>query len=881
MSQDNPADLRKPEDEDEEENDFPTYANEQNKELNGIIKDKRRFIKRFTDEIEDVDEKVKVLQEHFLTVQQELEHTQTLVEQKNREIETEDHLKQVAERETGRLYAELKKLESQAAEQQDRLNSIQNQIFKGNEKLDQYKLESNWNQEELEQWALASRQKEEDNLTLEKYRKADEGKIKELTLHIERLTLKVRDKQDKLEREVTETQAKQIELDKTAEEFKRKHAERSVLFRHVEKANETYAKKRQALVEAAAKHTEDRLRLRQKNSKLEERKNFLAKQILDNQQNESKIILETRRLEAERMRELQESQRIASFREDVEIEKRQVSAFASDLANLRIVVINLNKELAARRQRLEEAMKKKDQIISKLESQVMHTENLEVSAKQAEQLFKDAEFAKEVMERRITDKKNKQFKLTQELFTLREHEASLIGEISGLMASCRNLQAEINKKDQEVQRQEKLLYDVDYRIQKMERKVEVATGERVNDESKELLQKIETRKKELTEKQSEMKELSRSVRSLVDELRLIDRKVEFNAVSEANLNTQLEEVQLEIKMIEQALGKRLQDKNEVLVQHDVMKLEVKKLKDNLSSGADKLFTLENSKYQLQMSMEEREKEVAVHRDVLMAERRSVSDEKHKVVVELADRKSKVQNLKVKFENLCGKNRAKEDGEERTQAYYVIKAAQEREELQRYGDELEAKIKKSEFEIRALSNTLDHLKGRNSGFRDGFLKKTDARELEVKASLEDQCRGANENLARKRRELQVMQKHCEEDAKRLSELQTQSHLLSKQLSDLQEAKAQVASHLAEQEAKLERARKSVTANLVQVQEGSTIDIEIKLQLEQSKTRCLLSAISALATDMPEVGSLLDGPLESIGLRVPSRPASSASSRGSRS
>lgn len=46
--------------------------------------------------------------------------------------------------------------------------------------MDRFKLQMNWNQEELEQWALAAKQKEEDNLALQKYARADEVKIKEL-----------------------------------------------------------------------------------------------------------------------------------------------------------------------------------------------------------------------------------------------------------------------------------------------------------------------------------------------------------------------------------------------------------------------------------------------------------------------------------------------------------------------------------------------------------------------------------------------------------------------------------------------------------------------------------------------------------------------------
>lgn len=65
-------------------------------------------------------------------------------------------------------------------EAQDKLNTVQNAMFSANEGMDRFKLQMNWNQEELEQWALAAKQKEEDNLALQKYTRADDVKIKEL-----------------------------------------------------------------------------------------------------------------------------------------------------------------------------------------------------------------------------------------------------------------------------------------------------------------------------------------------------------------------------------------------------------------------------------------------------------------------------------------------------------------------------------------------------------------------------------------------------------------------------------------------------------------------------------------------------------------------------
>merc|ERR1712085_242395 len=102
---------------------------------------------------------------------------------------------------------------------QDQVNSFSNELMRGNEKLDQFKLEMNWNQEELEQWAIAARQKEEDEMTLLKYRRADDSKVRELTLAIEKLTVENAGRRKELADLVTDTQSRQIEMEKTAELF--------------------------------------------------------------------------------------------------------------------------------------------------------------------------------------------------------------------------------------------------------------------------------------------------------------------------------------------------------------------------------------------------------------------------------------------------------------------------------------------------------------------------------------------------------------------------------------------------------------------------------------------------------------------------------------
>ena len=81
----------------------------------------------------------------------------------------------------------------------------------------------NWNQEELEQWVVTQQQKEEDNDALAAYRAQDAGKIKELKLAVERMSGTVSARAAALDKEVTDTQAAQVQLDKAADDFARLH----------------------------------------------------------------------------------------------------------------------------------------------------------------------------------------------------------------------------------------------------------------------------------------------------------------------------------------------------------------------------------------------------------------------------------------------------------------------------------------------------------------------------------------------------------------------------------------------------------------------------------------------------------------------------------
>ena len=122
------------------------------------------------------------------------------------------------------------------------------------------------------------------------------------------------------------------------------------------------------------------------------------------------------------------------------------------------------------------------------------------------------------VDKEINSKKDELFKETQELFTNREKQANLIGQISGCLSASRNLQANINNLKQKSQRQQELLYNAEFQIQTMERRLSQAMGDISQDKAEKLKKDIDEQKGILKGKEKDYNMLSKSNKELQDEL---------------------------------------------------------------------------------------------------------------------------------------------------------------------------------------------------------------------------------------------------------------------------------------------------------------------------------------------------------------------------
>ena len=399
-------------------------------------------------------------------------------------------MRQLAEREAGRVGSDVKKSDKSMVDYQDQLNGIQNAMFAANEKLEQFKLKMNWNQEELLQWSLAAKQKDEDRSALEKYEQLDSIKIKNLTLKMEKAARVVQETKSRLDDEVTESQAVQIELDKTADEYRKLHVQRQDLVKQWHDAMDAMMKRDQAIANTGEHIAGVKKDVRDKERMLSEEKEFLSSEQANNKQ--LNVNLGGAERAVQKKREVLTAQRkeIQDFTDEVATQRNELEQAENDQKRTVSMNENLKAMKLEKQKRFEEFKTHLDSTKNKLEDEFSTTDDLAERANQVDALHDQHTDRLKQINKSLQEYKESMFKHSHELFELRKQEANAIAEISGAQGTSRNLQARIHELDQRSLKQQEMLYTIEFQVQQMERKVSHASGKRSLEDTIRLNQEI-------------------------------------------------------------------------------------------------------------------------------------------------------------------------------------------------------------------------------------------------------------------------------------------------------------------------------------------------------------------------------------------------------
>ncbi|GBF94678.1 flagella associated protein [Raphidocelis subcapitata] len=886
---------------------LPPFANAENRALDGEIKRLEQELEAVDISIEEHGGRIAVMEEQLKNVRQEITYTESRMDAERREAETEKHLRIMAEKELARMRADVARLQRERADLSDRAQSLQAAILRGGERLDAFRLAMNWNQDELEQWAAAERAKEEDSAAVEGYRRQDEGKLRELSLAVEKLTREVAAKREELDAEITETQAAQIQLDRAAEDFRRLHGERRDLIAQWDEAAAAMRRRDEAIRAASGAFAERRAALRRRRAELDAQAGFLEAEVAANRELEGRVAHYEKEVAAQREAHRAEQAKLTELNHQVELLKSTLSRAANELAGQAVSNEAAREALEAKRQRLESVQRRQAALQRRLEEGYGQLSSLEARVAELEGVRRAEDARLKGLQKEVEGLKKDQFRAGQALFALRQRERELISEISGGQGQNRNLAARLLQLDEQSTRQQEVLYDVEYALQDMERKLSRAQGHRTEDETRALRERIEQLTGTLEGVAAEHSMLVEQVKAAEVALQDSRRANEAFGKDRTRLEARASELVLESDSLGRSLKGAVAARERALVEHDVLKLQVKRLREVLALAADEVTSLEARKAALRLGLEERRAEVEVHRDALRAELKLVREDLHRVTLELRERQLKVEKLETKFEALTNKSRATdpEGGPPKSQAYYVIKAAQEREELQAAGDRLDSQITKAEREVAALEGTLSQLQATNSAFSASLRAGEDSAARAQAAALRQRLDHTHDRLGELRAEEARLEAALQDAAVAGEGAAEEERALAAAVEDLARQAAEAERGALDQREKRARAAhglaRAVRAARPQVLEHSQqaeapppqeqerqpqaqaagaplpLDRDARLAELREALRGMTNDIRALAAAHPGEGILES--LEAAGLRLPPAGSRAGSRAGS--
>ncbi|ELR58692.1 Coiled-coil domain-containing protein 39 [Bos mutus] len=844
-------------------------ANEENKTLEEQLSKLQDERSSMQDQLRDYEDRINAMTSHFKNVKQEFLFTQSLCKARDHEIESEEHFKMIAERELGRVKDEIQRLENEITSIREKKNDKENSIFKTTQKLDGLKCQMNWDQQALEAWLEESAHKDSDALTLQKYAQQDDNKIRALTLQLERLTVECNQRRKVLDNEFAETLSVQLELDKAAQDFRKIHNERQKLILQWESTIEQMQKRDKDIDNCAVALARIKQEIREKENLVKEKIKFLENEIGNNTEYEKKISVADRKvLKCRTEYQRHEANRI-QLKDELDSLKATVNRSSSDLEALRKNISKVKMDINEETARLGK-IKNHNQIVrKKLKEITEKTMSVEEKATNLEDMLREEERGVKEVEVQLNIVKDVLFKKVQELQTETMKEKALVSEIEGTRSSLKHLNHQLHKLDFETLQQQEIMYAQDFYIQQVERRMSRLKGD-INSEEKQALEaKTVELQKTLEEKKSALCLLETQIKKLHNDLYFTKKSNSKYRDEKQSLMTKINELTLFNDRSEKELTKAKALKQDLMIEDNLLKLEVKRTRELLHSKAEEVLSLEKRKQQLHTAMEERTEEIKVHKTMLASQIRYVDQERQNISAEFHERLSKIDKLKNRYEILTVVMLPPEGEEEKTQAYYVIKEKTGRSYEEEYS-----------FVPMGLQDLVNQVQEINAWCCMSVPRQIGA-EYEVKIQLEEQKRAVDEKYRYKQRQIRELQEDIQSMENTLTVIEHLTNNVKEKVTEKQAYVLQLNRETEEQKPKLERVTKQCAkltkeVRLLKDTKDETLEEQdIKLREVKQLHKIIDEMIVDITQENAEIGVILQTYFQQSGLELPT-----TSTKGSR-
>jgi predicted nucleic acid-binding Zn-ribbon protein len=309
----------------------------------------------------------------------------------------------------------------------------------------------------------------------------------------------------------------------------------------------------------------------------------------------------------------------------------------------------------------------------------------------------------------------------------------------------------------------------------MERKVARGLGSRSDKEKRYLEDKkrnLEIEKDIYGEKK---KNLRVQCKLLQRELQRWRKRSDGCLQNENDIKNTFSKVELEISSCDVNLKRAIFMKEESMVSHDLIRLEVKRLRDSLRCKVGYVRNLCDERERIINESKKQKEFIKLQINVQVAQWRAAEEERHKSAVRRGAQSVAAEKMKHRYEILA---KTKCEGHENDSlVHHLIRIAQKRADLQREGDRLDSDIRTKDTEIRTMVNTLKHLEARNTNFRASMSKvnihgshlEAFTKERETWEQLDKEMLGKRHQIKESKRKLNTLNNNIEKARKNISQL----------------------------------------------------------------------------------------------------------------